>query len=139
LEPVLLGLACNRGVTHFRMQNSILSPSRNLCATAWVELLQKNTSMKLFELYSCWIGREDASAIAQGIGRNTSLEKLDLTNLSTYYGPAWQAMLTRNHSLKEIILSTIIASDEFEYFARGFAHNTSFHYLCMDVGLEAPK
>jgi Ran GTPase-activating protein (RanGAP) involved in mRNA processing and transport len=39
-------------------------------------------------------------------------------------------MLTRNHSLKEIILSTRSSRDgEFEYFARGFAHNTSVKSL----------
>jgi Ran GTPase-activating protein (RanGAP) involved in mRNA processing and transport len=130
LEPILLGLACNRGVTHFRMTDSTLTRT-NSCAIAWVELLQKNTSMKKLALIGCSIGREDAAAIAQGIGGNTSLEKLDLTNISTSYGPAWQAMLTRNHSLKEIILSTLIARDEFGYFARGFAHNTSVKSLSL--------
>jgi hypothetical protein len=134
LEPVLLGLACNRGVTHFRMNNSTLT--RTSCATAWVELLQKNTSMKIFELFGCSIGREDASAIAQGIGGNTSLEKLSLKNLSTSYGPAWQAMLARNYSLKGIILIllTPMSSDEFGYFARGFAHNTSVKSLSLRGG-----
>jgi hypothetical protein len=82
-------------------------------------------------LIGCSIGREDAAAIAQGIGGNASLENLDLTDLSTSYGPAWQAMLTRNHSLKEILLYTHISSDEFGYFARGFAHNTSVKSLSL--------
>jgi Ran GTPase-activating protein (RanGAP) involved in mRNA processing and transport len=130
LEPVLLGLACNRGVTYFRMRG--LTFSHISCATAWGELLQKNTSMKILELDNCSIGREDTSAIAQGLGGNVSLEKLELSDLcgaSTFYGPAWQAMLMRNHSLKEITLPTCISSDEFEYFARGFAHNPSVKSL----------
>jgi hypothetical protein len=129
LEPVLLGLACNRGVTHFQMSGSTLTRTDNV--KAWVELLQKNTSMKILELLdSCLIRHDDASAIVQGIGGNASLEKLILEDLLD--GPAWQAMLTRNHSLKEIILHDIVSSDAFGYFARGFAHNTSVKTLSLD-------
>jgi hypothetical protein len=134
LERVLLGLACNRGGTHFRMHDSTVS--RISCATAWVELLQKNTSMKILEVISCLdngcssIRREDSSAIAQGIVR--SLEKLVLTDL--LYGPAWQAMLTRNHSLIEITMfASCVSSDGFEYFAQGFVHNTSVKTLSLNA------
>jgi hypothetical protein len=79
LEPVLLGLACNRGVTHFHIKNSSLSLIS--CAMAWVELLQKNTSIKILELSVCSIGRDDMSAIARGLEGNASLEKLKFTDL----------------------------------------------------------
>jgi Ran GTPase-activating protein (RanGAP) involved in mRNA processing and transport len=138
LEPVLLGLACNRGVTHFHIRRSPLSNIS--CATAWVELLQKNTSIKILELSYCSIGRDDMSAIARGLEGNASLEKLTFRNLqgdSILQGPAWQAMLQRNRSLKEIVLSRgftspLIPIGEFVCFAGGLVQNASLKSLDLD-------
>jgi Ran GTPase-activating protein (RanGAP) involved in mRNA processing and transport len=137
LEPVLLGLACNRGVTHFHIWNS---PLRNIsCATAWVELLQKNTSIKILKLSHCSIGRDNMSAIARGLEGNASLENLTFTDLlqgdSIFHGPAWQAMLQRNRSLKEFFLSLgsasrdKIPSGELACFVGGLAQNASLKSL----------
>jgi hypothetical protein len=134
----LLGLACNRGVTHFHINNSPLSNIS--CATAWVELLQKNTSIKILELRDCFICRDDMSAIARGLEGNASLEKLKFRNLhgdTIVYRPAWQAMLQRNRSLKEIVLSRGFASrgeipsssGEFVCFAGGLVQNASLKSL----------
>jgi hypothetical protein len=137
LTPILLGLACNRGVTQFHIRYSTL----NLTAMAWVELLQKNTSIKILEVESCYIERDDMSAIARGLEGNASLEKLELRDLikggSILHGPAWQAMLQRNCSLKEIVLTHHvyssgdgeIPSDDLACIAEGFVHNTSLQSL----------
>jgi Ran GTPase-activating protein (RanGAP) involved in mRNA processing and transport len=138
LTPILLGLACNRGVTHFHMHDSPLSLIS--CATAWVEVLQKNTSLKILESSDCSIGRDDMSAIAQGLEGNVSLEKLEFIDLkgdSIFHGPAWQAMLQRNRSLKEIVfrlhLTSVsgfeIPSGELACFAGGLVQNASLKSL----------
>jgi hypothetical protein len=71
LAPILLGLACNRGVKHFHIGYSSLT---NFATTAWVELLQKNASIKILEFMLHW--RDDMSAIVRGLEGNASLEKL---------------------------------------------------------------
>jgi Ran GTPase-activating protein (RanGAP) involved in mRNA processing and transport len=141
LTPILLGLACNRGVKRFDIRSSPLS-LLSCATTAWVELLQKNTSIKIMEFKKCCIGRDDMSAIARGLEGNASLEKLNFIDLSKggsiLHGPAWQAMLQRNRSLKEIVLSHDlrssgeISSDDFACFAEGLVQNTSLKSL--DLG-----
>jgi hypothetical protein len=87
--------------------------------------------------------RDDMSAIARGLEDNASVEKLKFTELrmvrSILHGPAWQAMLQRNCFLKEMVLSYPrhgprgeILSDDFAYFAKGLARNTSLKSL--DLG-----
>jgi Ran GTPase-activating protein (RanGAP) involved in mRNA processing and transport len=146
LTPILLGLAYNRGVTHFHIRDSPLSLG-SCATTAWVELLQKNTSIKILEVYRCSIGRDDLSAIARGLEGNASLEKLKCTEMSMggsiLHGPAWRAMLQRNRSLKEIILSqhghsssAEILSDDLACFAEGLVQNTSLKSLDLyNVGI----
>jgi Ran GTPase-activating protein (RanGAP) involved in mRNA processing and transport len=134
LNLILLGLACNRGVKHFHIHRSNLSATSS--ATAWVELLQKNTSIKILELLYCSIERDDMSAIARGLEDNASVEKLTFKNPvgPILHGPAWQAMLQRNRSLKEIILVSSftrseIPSGEFACLAGGLVQNTSLKSL----------
>jgi Ran GTPase-activating protein (RanGAP) involved in mRNA processing and transport len=137
--PILLGLACNRGVSHLHIWHSRLCLIS--CATAWVELLQKNTSLKILELKDCSFRRDDMSAIVRGPEGNASLEKLTFINLkdegddSVLHGPAWQAMLQRNRSLKEIVFRhnsysrSENPSGEFECFAGGLVQNASLKSL----------
>jgi Ran GTPase-activating protein (RanGAP) involved in mRNA processing and transport len=136
LTPVLLGLACNRGVTHFRISNS--PPSVISCATAWAELLQKNTSLEILELSYCSNFRDEMSAIARGLEGNASLQKLKIVGLNVgliLHGPAWQAMLQRNCSLKEIVLENDRRSGgeiprvDLACFAGGLVKNASLKSL----------
>jgi Ran GTPase-activating protein (RanGAP) involved in mRNA processing and transport len=134
LNMILLGLACNRGVTHFHIHHSPLSLITS--ATAWVELLQKNASIKILELMYCSIERDDMSAIARGLEGNTSVETLTFKDPvgPILHGPAWQAMLQRNRCLKEIILVSSftrceISSGEFACLAGGLVQNTSLKSL----------
>ena len=83
LTPVLLGLACNRGVTHFHICNS--PPSVISCATSWVEMGRKNKSLKILERRDCSILRDDMSAIDRGLEGNASLEKLKFMDLVARY------------------------------------------------------
>jgi Ran GTPase-activating protein (RanGAP) involved in mRNA processing and transport len=135
LKLILLGLACNRGVRHVHIYDSPLSVIS--CAKAWVELLQKNTSIKILEILDCSIDRNDMSAIARGLEGNASLEKLAFKHLigSILHGPAWQAMLQRNCCLKEIILTYSsytrceISSGEFTCLVGGLVQNASLKLL----------
>jgi Ran GTPase-activating protein (RanGAP) involved in mRNA processing and transport len=142
LTPVLLGLARNRGVTSFHIYDS--PPSVASCATGWVELLQKNASLKILELGGCSIGRDDMSAIARGLEGNASLERLQFSDMnfdSILHGPAWQTMLQRNRSLKGIVFRHEllsregrmsrgqISSGEFACFAGGLVQNASLKSL----------
>jgi hypothetical protein len=141
LVPILLGLADNRGVTRAQFTRSCCAvrprtkrpvPSAISSATAWVELLRKNTSMKDLEVNtSSIIWREGESAIAQGLGGTMSLEKLCL-HLSggSLHGPTWQAMMQRNRSLKEIELQCA-STDDIESIARGIPQNISLKTLVL--------
>jgi Ran GTPase-activating protein (RanGAP) involved in mRNA processing and transport len=136
LTLILLGLACNRSVTHFYIYDSPLNAIS--CTTAWFELLQKNTSLKILELLDCSIGRDDMSTIARGLEGNAALKDLTIINLSgdsILDGPVWQAMLQRNRCLEEIVFRhgsntcSKIPSDELACFAGGLAQNASLKSL----------
>ena len=80
-----------------------------------------------------------ASAIAAGLCKNESLQKLDLTDMlleAAFDGPTWQAMLQSNKHLMELDLccNELYSNgpEDFETFARGLSGNKVLKKLYLD-------
>jgi Ran GTPase-activating protein (RanGAP) involved in mRNA processing and transport len=143
MAPVLAGLAQNTGLKKvlIRSESSESSETNTRVATAWTDMLQRNTSIKILDLNGGeWDGDSGfklSSAVAAGLVNNSSLETLRLpceyscsSEDSMFNGPVWQEMLKNNHSLKSLSFSMCAISVEgFQCLARGLSCNTSLGTL----------
>jgi hypothetical protein len=141
MASVLAGLANNTGLKEVLI-DSQYSESDTTLATAWTDMLQRNTSIQILDLTTdnrCWHGDHDyilSSAVAEGLANNSTLETVRLphedgTNSDKpFNGPVWQEMLENNHSLKTLSFSQCCISVEgFECIARGLSCNISLETL----------
>jgi Ran GTPase-activating protein (RanGAP) involved in mRNA processing and transport len=144
MASVLAGLAQNKGLREVLIQSDS-SETNTTLATAWTDMLRRNTSIKILDLTdNDWKGDSGfklSSAIAEGLVNNSTLETVRLPceegnspqapgNL--FNGPVWQQMLTNNHFLKTLSFSSCTISLEgFECLARGLSCNTSLATLAL--------
>jgi Ran GTPase-activating protein (RanGAP) involved in mRNA processing and transport len=140
MASVLAGLANNKGLKEVLIQSESSETDATL-ATAWTDMLQRNTVMKNLDLVGDdgWEGDYDfnlSSAVAEGLVNNSTLETVCLPHEeynvsdSSFNGPAWQEMLENNHSLKTLSFSQChISMEGFQSLARGLSCNTSLETL----------
>jgi Ran GTPase-activating protein (RanGAP) involved in mRNA processing and transport len=141
MASVLAGLAQNKGLKEVLIQ-SVSSKNDTTVATAWTDMLSRNTSIKILDLKDdeeCDYDYNLLSAVAEGLVNNSTLETVRLprqegiipeTPENQFNGPVWQKMLKNNHSLKSLSFPCCIISDEgFECLARGLPCNTSLETL----------
>jgi Ran GTPase-activating protein (RanGAP) involved in mRNA processing and transport len=140
LASVLAGLANNKGLKEVLIQFESTETDTTL-ATAWTDMLQRNTFMKSLDLAGdgTWEGDYDynlSSAVAEGLVNNSTLETVRLPHEDGYYsdnsfnGPVWQEMLEKNRSLKTLSFAQCLISVEgFQSLARGLSCNTSLETL----------
>jgi hypothetical protein len=142
IAPILAGLACNKGVQKFRLSG--VRGNMPFCASAWKEMLETNTTMKVLDLsvkndairrHTYKLGHDSACAIAKGLCTNNTLEKLDLggcLHTDSYDGAAWQEMLGQNTALKELVLKDCYityGSIGIQGISDGLAQNKSLRVL----------
>jgi hypothetical protein len=138
MVSVLAGLAKNKGLKEVSFR-TVSNKTNATLATAWTNMLQRNTSIKILDLRDPdGEAIEDAelcSAVAGGLVANTTLETLYLpdgqnSNPEVLDGPIWQQALESNHCLKKLSFSNCAISVEgFECLARGLSSNTSLETL----------
>jgi hypothetical protein len=138
MVSVLAGLAQNTGLKELSFATELRETNATL-ATAWINMLQRNTSITTLDLRipDCEEieERELCSAVAKGLVTNSTLETLYLPSWSSsdpevFHGPIWQEMLESNHCLKTLCFSACpISLEGFECLARGLSGNTSLEYL----------
>jgi Ran GTPase-activating protein (RanGAP) involved in mRNA processing and transport len=136
MATVLAGLAKNTGLKEFSFETCSGETNAAL-ATAWINMLQRNTSIKVLDLRDPDseenVARELCSAVAEGLVANTTIETLYLpcmTDTEVLNGPVWQEALESNHYLKTLSFSDCsISLEGFECLARGLSCNTSLETL----------
>jgi Ran GTPase-activating protein (RanGAP) involved in mRNA processing and transport len=140
MASVLAGLSKNTGLKEVLIKSEFSKTDTTL-ATAWADMLQRNTSIKFLDLTDDeddTYGYNLSSAIAEGLVTNATLETVRLPceegngpGASVHLnGPIWQRMLTNNNSLKTLSFSRCIISLEgFECLARGLSSNISLETL----------
>jgi Ran GTPase-activating protein (RanGAP) involved in mRNA processing and transport len=140
MAPVLAGLAQNTGLKKVVIRSESSETDMTL-ATAWTDMLQRNTSIQMLDLNDDdWEGDSDyrlCSAVAAGLANNSTLISLCLpredsfsSEDSLFNGPVWQEMLKSNHSLKSLSFTKCVISVEgFQCLARGLSCNTSLETL----------
>jgi hypothetical protein len=150
IASALAGLAQNTGLKEVVIQSES-SETNTTLATAWTDMLRRNTSIKILDLTDDgWKGDSDfnlSSAVAEGLVNNSTLEKVrfpceDRFNAdhpdNLFNGPVWQRMLKKNHSLKTLSFSKCVISVEgYQSLARGLSCNTSLETLdlsCTKMG-----
>ena len=145
MVSVLAGLAQNTGLKNFSFESYSRGTIATLAtlATAWINLLQRNTSITMLDLRKDdWDLDADAdcvlsSAVAEGLVTNSTLETLYLPgwltlNRQFFHGPVWQEMLGNNRCLKKLCFPGCpISLEGFECLARGLSHNTSLESLTL--------
>jgi Ran GTPase-activating protein (RanGAP) involved in mRNA processing and transport len=141
MASVLAGLAQNKGLKEVLIQSES-SENDTTLATAWTDMLRRNTSIKILDLTCDEVYDYDynlSSAVAEGLVNNSTLETVRLPRQEGYSletpeillnGPVWQKMLKKNHSLKTLSLEhNFISLEGFECLARGLSCNTSVETL----------
>jgi Ran GTPase-activating protein (RanGAP) involved in mRNA processing and transport len=134
MVAVLAGLAENTGLKDVTFKSDSFEANATL-ATAWTNMLKRNTSITMLDLRD-----EDAdcavcSAVAEGLVTNSTLETLYLpvisnSNLQVFRGPVWEEMLESNRCLKKLCSKNYgISLAGFECLARGLSRNTSLESL----------
>jgi Ran GTPase-activating protein (RanGAP) involved in mRNA processing and transport len=157
MASVLSGLARNTGLKEVVIQSES-SETDTTVATAWTDMLQRNTSIKMLDLNDGeWEGDSEyklCSAIAAGLVNNSTLETLRLSREdnsgrdSQFNGPVWHEMLKNNHSLKTLSFANCSISVEgfqclaqgFQCLARGLSCNTWLETLDLSsTGMGDPS
>jgi Ran GTPase-activating protein (RanGAP) involved in mRNA processing and transport len=136
MVAVLAGLAENTGLKEVSF-GTYSGETNATLATAWTDMLQKNTSITKLNLMNanCEENTEYGicSAVAEGLVENSTLETLhlpDTATLTALRGPVWQEALESNHCLRKLCLSeSVITLEGFECLARGLSHNTSLESI----------
>jgi Ran GTPase-activating protein (RanGAP) involved in mRNA processing and transport len=146
MTRVLAGLAKNTGLKEVLIRSKSSETDTRLAA-AWTDMLRRNTSIKILDLFDgdlrddFWCGDIDfelSNAVAEGLMTNSTLETVRLPCMdedededdNLFNGPAWQEMLKSNHSLKTLSFSGCVISDEgFQSLARGLSCNSSLETL----------
>jgi hypothetical protein len=140
MAPVLAGLARNTGLKEVLIRSQS-SETDTAVATAWTDMLERNTSIQILNLNGYdWEGDSDhklSSAVAAGLVNNSTLVTLRLPYesgvSSMFNGPVWQEMLKNNHSLKTLSFTNCFISVEgFQCLARGLFCNNSLETLDLD-------
>jgi hypothetical protein len=79
------------------------------------------------------LGLPSATAIAKGLGHNSTLQSLHLVGTlgtGAFHGPTWQDTLQRNQTLKELSLSAChIGNEGVAFVARAMSQNRSLQIL----------
>jgi Ran GTPase-activating protein (RanGAP) involved in mRNA processing and transport len=133
MVSVLAGLAQNTGLKEVLFEAEDSFATNATLATAWTNMLQKNTSIKVLDFRNTTFkqdaDRELCSAVAEGLAANSTLETLYLPGWSepeVFQGPVWQEMLKSNRCLKKLCFSdSSVSLEAFQSLARGLSHNTS--------------
>jgi Ran GTPase-activating protein (RanGAP) involved in mRNA processing and transport len=141
MASVLAGLAQNKGLKKVLIQSKS-SKNDTTLATAWTDMVRRNTSIKILDLHDdeeCDYDYNLSSAVAEGLVSNSTLETVRFprqegnnpeTPENQFNGPVWQEMLKDNHSLKTLSFSCCaISVGGFECLARGLSCNTSVETL----------
>jgi Ran GTPase-activating protein (RanGAP) involved in mRNA processing and transport len=140
MVSVLAGLAQNMGLKEVKIRSESPETGTTL-ATAWTDMLQRNTSINILDLADdAWEGYSDyklCSAVAAGLTNNSTLKTLQLpredscsSEGSLFNGPVWHEMLKNNHSLKTLSFANCtIPVEGFQNLARGLSCNTSLETL----------
>jgi hypothetical protein len=137
MASVLAGLAQNTGLKEVLIRSES-SETDTILATAWTDMLQRNTSIQILGLdEDDWIGGPElCSAVAAGLVNNSTLVTLRLPRddnsglESMFNGPVWQKTLKSNHSLKRLSFSNRgISEVGFQCLARGLSCNASLETL----------
>jgi Leucine-rich repeat (LRR) protein len=149
MVAVLAGLAKNTGLKEFAFDTDS-SETSAILATAWTNMLQRNTSITILDLRnadSCEDNTEDGicSAVFEGLVENSTLETLRLPDVEddpiVLDGVIWQEILESNHSLRKLCFTECSVSLEaFQCLARGLSHNTSLESLDLScTGMTEPS
>jgi Ran GTPase-activating protein (RanGAP) involved in mRNA processing and transport len=136
IVSVLAGLAQNTGLKEVLFETDSFESNATL-ATAWTNMLQKNTSIRILDFRNTEFEIDAdcslCSAFAEGLVANSTLETLYLPGWSraeVFQGPVWQEMLKSNHGLKKLCFSdSAVSLEAFQCLARGLSHNTSLESL----------
>jgi hypothetical protein len=139
MASVLAGLAQNTGLKEVQICSES-SETDTILATAWTDMLRKNTSIKTLDLTDDdWQGDSGyklCSAVAEGLAKNSTLETVRLPTEdnagvgSLFNGPVWQETLKNNHSLKSLSFANCaIPVEGYQSLARGISCNTSLETL----------
>jgi Ran GTPase-activating protein (RanGAP) involved in mRNA processing and transport len=138
MASVLAGLAQNTGLKEVQIGSGSSEIDMTL-ATAWTDMLRRNTSMKILDLTNdVWeidVDSKLCSAIAEGLANNSTLETLrlptdDTSGVDLFNDPLWQEMLKNNHSLKTLSFSRCpITVEGFQSIVRGLSCNASLETL----------
>jgi Ran GTPase-activating protein (RanGAP) involved in mRNA processing and transport len=136
IVSVLAGLAKNTGLKKLRFKTASGGTNATL-ATAWTNMLQRNTSITSFDLREAFGDKnaryELCTAVAEGLVENSTLETLYLPCMeyrTDFHGPVWQEALQSNHSLKMLSFRECsIPLRSHECLAQGISRNTSLESL----------
>jgi Ran GTPase-activating protein (RanGAP) involved in mRNA processing and transport len=144
MVAVLAGLAKNTGLKEVSFATESAEETESAetdatLATAWTNMLQRNTSITMLDLRLCDRGetaeRELCSAVAKGLVENSTLETLylpgwSISNPDVFNGPVWQEALESNHCLKKLSFARCpISLEGFKCLAKGLSHNTSLESI----------
>jgi hypothetical protein len=156
MASVLAGLAQNTGLKTFSFESYSTETNATFptLATAWSNMLQRNTSITMLDLRKVdWDEDADCvlcSAVAEGLVTNSTLKTLYLPGFSRsdpgvfrgpFHGSVWQKMLESNHSLKRLCFQNYgISLAGFECLGRGLSRNTSLESLDLNfTGMTEPS
>jgi Ran GTPase-activating protein (RanGAP) involved in mRNA processing and transport len=133
MVSVLAGLARNMGLKEVLFATEDSGGTNATLATAWTNMLQRNTSITMLDLREFnnvgAVDCEICSAVAEGLVENSTLETLYLPSIRLH-GPVWQEALESNHFLRILSLAYCsISLEGFECLARGLSRNISLESL----------
>jgi Ran GTPase-activating protein (RanGAP) involved in mRNA processing and transport len=136
MVSVLAGLAKNTGLKEVSFETES-AEMNEILAMAWTNMLHRNKSITILDFRDPQ--REEnggiCSAVAEGLGANSTLETLYLpgwssSNPEVFNGPVWEEALESNHCLKKLFFADCsISLEGFQCLARGLSHNTSLESI----------